>query len=393
MYNKIKHYFLKIKLYYKKCVFVAKISISYIQTRGLRKSEYDLLVWVVRPFQETFIASMLEELSGEYNVAILRSTGRETADGVWGEGLPGVKTFQVSPWQLKRWNCKVFLSPETAKDKSRLPRARHYVHVPHSPVSLHMIYPDGNFAAFDILMAVGEHHVEEFPRLKGVDAHVKSFPVGYGRMDVMRCEYQEFCKSRTHREKPLVVIAPSWHEGNILEVVGPQLTNALLEAGFSVIFRPHYKIAELKPDFIQRLQNSFGHDPDFELIIAGQDNIHLYRADVLISDYSGVALEYAYLTERPVVFIDIPPKVRNPNWEQVGLEPIELAIRDKIGLIVPVDPEQIVMAARSLLGQQEHFRTRIRAARDRYCFHFEASAGLAAAGYLEQLLNDCRDGA
>ena len=53
----------------------------------------------------------------------------------------------------------------------------------------------------------------------------------------------------------------------------------------------------------------------------------------MISDWSGVALEYALCFNKPVIFCEIPKKINNPNYEEINIEPIEVIIREDIGLI------------------------------------------------------------
>ncbi len=46
----------------------------------------------------------------------------------------------------------------------------------------------------------------------------------------------------------------------------------------------------------------------------------LLRADVLICDISGIALEYVFGTERPVLFLDVPLKIHNPRFKELEKE-------------------------------------------------------------------------
>ena len=62
----------------------------------------------------------------------------------------------------------------------------------------------------------------------------------------------------------------------------------------------------------------------------------------MISDWSGISFEYAFTFERPVIFIDVPKKILNPDSGDISLEPIEISIRDKIGYVVsPKNLEKI----------------------------------------------------
>ena len=48
-----------------------------------------------------------------------------------------------------------------------------------------------------------------------------------------------------------------------------------------------------------------------------------------------LSLDYALGLKKPVIFIDVPKKINDPNYTQIKLEPIEIGIRDKIGIVVP----------------------------------------------------------
>ena len=54
----------------------------------------------------------------------------------------------------------------------------------------------------------------------------------------------------------------------------------------------------------------------------------------MISDWSGVAIEFALAFKKPVLFIDAPPKCKNPEYKKLNLVPIEISIRNKIGKIL-----------------------------------------------------------
>ena len=43
----------------------------------------------------------------------------------------------------------------------------------------------------------------------------------------------------------------------------------------------------------------------------------------MISDWSGVAIEYAFAFEKPVLFIDTPQKINNPDCYQIDIVPLE----------------------------------------------------------------------
>ena len=139
---------------------------------------------------------------------------------------------------------------------------------------------------------------------------------------------------------------------------------------------------------MERLERQFGGDTDFllELSIAGDES--LMRADVLICDLSGVALEYALGTERPVLFIDGPIKVRCLNYEELGIQPLELAYREKIGVVLNRENlTSLPMFVSRLIENRRMFRTNIREVRNKSVFHFEKSSEVGAK-YIIDLIQD-----
>jgi len=129
----------------------------------------------------------------------------------------------------------------------------------------------------------------------------------------------------------------------------------------------------------QRLAERFASDPNFSLEenVASQDS--LQRADLMVSDWSGAALEFAFGTERPVLFIDVPRKINNPGYEELGIEPFEATVREQIGKVVaPGDAEQIAGAVAELVGDRDGWIDSIRAAREANIYNVGRSGAVAA---------------
>ena len=70
----------------------------------------------------------------------------------------------------------------------------------------------------------------------------------------------------------------------------------------------------------------------FESDLSSEDS--LLNSDIMISEWSGAAIEYAFSRERPVIFIDTQPKINNLNWKKINLPCLEEDIRNNIGRIV-----------------------------------------------------------
>jgi YidC/Oxa1 family membrane protein insertase len=258
-----------------------------------------------------------------------------------------------------------------------------HVYLFHSLMSTHMGFRRGALDHFDTILCAGSHHKEEIRRTEELynlkpKCLVES---GYYRLEKIYSEHQNY-RLKTGSKKatnPCVLIAPSGHETNIISNCARELLSAVLKAGFDVVFRPHPMTIYRRTEQLRPLLEEFGTHENFSLDVETVSEESLHRADILISDWSGVALEYSFGTERPVLFIDLPRRQQNPEYERVGIPAIEVFLRDKIGRVVRLDEiSQIDHIIREVLGQRERYREEIIRLRPRYVYNFGNSSKIAA---------------
>lgn len=253
-----------------------------------------------------------------------------------------------------------------------------YVYTFHSLVSTHMMYRPGAFDYFDTIFCAGPYHAEEIRRtenLYGLTPKIL-YEVGYYRLEKIYKSYQEYVKKKeaAGNAEKLVLIAPGWHDTNILNTCADELIKSLLGEGHRVVLRPHPMTIKNSPALLENIKKNFANSTLFDLDLETASEKYLHEADVMICDWSGVALEYALGTERPVLFIDLPRKVYNPEYEKVGIEPFEVRIRDEIGK--SISPDQIGAAGkyvRDFLDHEKEYRGKIAAVREKNIFNFGAS--------------------
>lgn len=268
----------------------------------------------------------------------------------------------------------------------------HYVYVHHSIVSSHMIYRPGAFDHFDTIFCVGPHHIEETranEKLYGLSEKML-VKHGYGRVDQIIADANASAvRDGSHDHKARhVLVAPSWGSEGLLETGAQELVGALLEAGFDVTVRPHPWTRRQRPDVLESLSSCFGNCSTFSLDENMDSWGSLLSADVMISDWSGAALEFAFGLEKPVVFVDVPRKVNNPEYERLKIEPLEVGIRMRIGEVVPRNqPGVVVDAVRKLIDHREEYRSRIISAREESIFNVGSSASHGAE-YIVNLVDD-----
>ena len=171
-----------------------------------------------------------------------------------------------------------------------------------------------------------------------------------------------------------VLIAPTWSMASLFENGINELLDALEKTDYRVIVRPHPEFLKRRSSLAKTLKERVTQTRNFvwEDCLLSENN--LYEADILITDRSGIAFEYAFGTERPVLFIDTPLKEHNKNWRTLGIEPIELQLRDKIGVSVPLERlSEILDGIENLLKNRANWRTTLKELREKHVYNWGCS--------------------
>lgn len=183
------------------------------------------------------------------------------------------------------------------------------VHSYHSLVSMHVVYGDDAFDSYTHFLACGPHHVNEIIEIKkrrGLP-RAKIYEVGYPKIDNINLSY--LAKKNIDTTIKTIVLAPSWHLDNILKLYGDVICQSILDLGHNLIVRPHPQLYEGDLSTMSILRQVALRSNGRITIENPNENWDSYlKADLMVSDWSGVALEYSFATERPVVFIDAPEK-------------------------------------------------------------------------------------
>ena len=305
----------------------------------------------------------------------------------------GQRLFRT--WLFMDLDARVMVMTLPDLESFQVKRSRvhpvHYVYVFHSMVSTHMIYRPQAFDHFDTILAAGPHHEREIrarERIYGLPAK-DIVDHGYGRLDsILETAARAGAPGAGGGgDRKRVLVAPTWAPEGLLEDRGVELVEAILAGGFQVTVRPHPMTAKKWPRAIEALDR-FRAEPAFELEtdVASQESLH--RSDLMISDYSGAALEYALGLERPVLFVDVPRKVRNADYRRLGCQPVEVSLRSEIGEVLPAaELARIAEVIDRLCAEPERFRRRIRRVRERTIYNVGRS-GIAGAEAIARLAGE-----
>lgn len=323
----------------------------------------------------------------------------DSNDPILTSASPGVHAFYLNkllPLFMKFVNCRVFVMTLTDLDNFHLQRSInpvHYVYVFHAMNSTHMAYRRGAFDHYDSILCTGPYQVKELQR----DADVRSIgkrtliEAGYSRLERIHTASSAQQAEINASSPPTVLVAPSWAASNVLEKHGIELVTALRNAGFNVIVRPHPETNKRYPQLSAALQEAFSADSGFLFERSVRTDDSMLVADVLITDWSGIALEYAFGTERPVLYMDVPRKVHNDRYEELGIEPFEASMRNELGVVMA--PEQIDNIAdfvNQLVNNRQRYRDQIVRLRSENVFNFGHSGEIGAQHICELLSSDAQ---
>ena len=268
----------------------------------------------------------------------------------------------------------------------RSPCPVHYVYLHHSIVSTHMIYRAQAFDHFDSILCVGPHHVEETrarEQALGLPAK-KLIEHGYGRLDSIL----ERAGQLPTTDKPIqVLVAPTWGPNGLLEQHGLAAIKPLIEAGLRVVLRPHPRTRKFAGPVLEEIAEYYKNEPLFRIDEDSDGCASLLGSDIMLSDWSGAAFEFAFGLERPVIFVDVPRKILNTEYAAFGPVPVEVQAREQLGVIVSTDRlAELGKVAEDLASEAVNWQKALREARQCWIFN-TGKSGDTAAAYLESLTN------
>ncbi|MBR4445795.1 MAG: YidC/Oxa1 family membrane protein insertase [Solobacterium sp.] len=262
-----------------------------------------------------------------------------------------------------------------------------YVFVQHGIGSNNMGMRKGCVDHFDVVFNAGPHQREEVEKTEALYNLPKKVLVdaGYPLIDEMRAQYD--ASEHTVNKKKKILIAPSWQNDNIIDSCLETILDQLKGHDYDVIVRPHPQEVRLKKQYMEQLKKVY-EPQGIEIQTDFTSNNPILEADLLITDWSGISWEFAFTTRRPILFIDTPMKVMNPDYQKIDTVPLNILIRDKLGKHLKTDElDRTAETAAYLLDHTDEYHTEIEALAHQYLYHLDHSAEVGGAFLVDALRN------
>ena len=184
----------------------------------------------------------------------------------------------------------------------RSKRVAHYSHIVHMPNDA-TTYRLFGLDFFDSVLLTGEHQKAYLRFLENQRGIPKKdlVTVGCPYLDVYKENIAAIPAEENHPFT--VLVSPSWGDVGILKKYGEKLLDPLAATGWHIIVRPHPQSKKSEADMLSRLEERYKDNKNVEWDYERQNIFSLKKADVMISDFSGIIFDYTFLCDKPVMYV------------------------------------------------------------------------------------------
>lgn len=206
--------------------------------------------------------------------------------------------------KLNFLNASIVLSTTPGLDVYQWKRSKevdYYVHIPHASNDITM-YRMFGIDYYDAILLSGAYQVDDIRKLeiKRNLPQKELVKVGIPYMDEMAARLDREGPAPEHPRT--VLLAPTWGSSALFSVYGGRIIDVLLNTGYHIIVRPHPQSFKSESGLMEKLMREY---PESEQLEWNRDNDNfdvLRRADILVSDFSGVIFDFTLVYDKPVIY-------------------------------------------------------------------------------------------
>ena len=345
--------------------------------------------------------SLIDELINTHNYNICYVTSNKD-EKILNETNKKIKTFCIGEGAVRTkffLNLKASILIMTMPDLEtfHIKRSKiypvHYAYFFHAMVSTHLVYRKNAFDHFDSIFCVGEYQINEIRSAEKI--------YNLKQKNLVRCGYTHLDnlikintiegKSKKNSNQTQILLAPSWGKNGLFDTKIEEIIEILLDSEYKVVLRPHPMSLKLSHKKIKSIEKKFLANSNFKLEVDLSDFNSFLFSDVMISDWSGVALEFAFAFEKPILYIDVPKKIHNSKFEEIPEIPIEVSIREKLGkIILPSEIGSISNEIEKLKQRSPIIKNEIKNIRENKIFNV-GNSGKISAKQIIKLLDELKN--
>jgi len=272
----------------------------------------------------------------------------------------------------------------------RSKNVRHYGHIVHAPTDV-FTYRKFAFDYFDSVFCSGYHQIEGIRKLEAKRGTSKKMllETGLTYYDVMLENIKNMPPFK--KDKPVVLVAPTWKEYSILNRFGIRFFEYLLQnSNYDVILRPHPQTRVSFPTIIPEIEERFKDEPRISIDENPLGTESMSKSDLMIGDLSGVFWDYAFLYGKPVLLLKTNfDTIEGFEGSELNYEMWEVRERSRLGKVFTEnDVENISTIVNDLLDNPPQLA--LEKLRSESVYNF-GKAGEVAAGQILKIVHELKN--
>lgn len=190
-----------------------------------------------------------------------------------------------------------------------------YIYIQHSTASLSMIYSKKAFLEFDAVQVINSSQYNDLIDINRIyKRNIKVLISSY--------KFLEIIPKNESLNSIEFLIAPTWNTEFFSENLHKKLFELLDKNNITYEFRPHFMSIKKKE---LNVEKQFYNFLNIEKLL----NFKKYK--YLITDWSGIFLEFALINKTKPFLINTKKKVLNEDYKNFTNLPIEISSRKKVG--------------------------------------------------------------
>ena len=148
-------------------------------------------------------------------------------------------------------------------------------------------------------------------------------------------DYLEECLNKSDIQKNnnfTILIAPTWGQDGLLYKYGSKLIDKLVKDNYNIIIRPHPQSLIVEKNIIKKLENQYSSNKNITFDYDNNNLISMAKADIMISDFSGIMFEYAFLFNKPILYQNSKMNDEIYDYSELGIKPLRYSVLNDIGV-------------------------------------------------------------
>ena len=262
----------------------------------------------------------------------------------------------------------------------------HYSHVLHMPNDA-TTYRLFGLDFFDSVLLSGDYQAADLRTLEEMRGINRKdlITVGCPYLDVYKKNIEEIPDEENHPFT--VLVSPSWGDVGILKKYGEKLLDPLSRTGWRIIVRPHPQSKKSESEMLERLEERYKDNNNIIWDYERQNIFSLKKADIMISDFSGIIFDYTFLCDKPVMYVAGNMDLRPYDAYDLNKKLWQYEVLEKFGTELNENQFENIKEVIQSMSDSKELAEQRRIAKETAWMH-QGKAGKNIADYMIKTMDD-----